>query len=449
MLTKPILRGVPRLLRFFVPAILVLVAWGVQRRTASEETALASPYPIVRHLTFAELSDREERVIREPEGVLSDELSFQRGETMSSVLGSLGLAAAQANRLTESIAEFADMRRLKPDDRYASRISNAGELEEFVLRLGGRGRVSAVQNRDGEWVSRWEPFERRVVVKAVGGVLEGALEAAIDRAGGETNLAYKMADVLQWDIDFTRDLRIGDEFEILYEQVYLDGSFHSLGEILALDYTNGDRQIQAYRFGDDETTGYYDAEGRPMRKMFLRSPMSYSRVTSKFSKRRFHPVLKRYRPHYGVDYGAPTGTPAKVTANGVVISAGWEGGGGNTVKVRHPNGYMTAYLHLSRFGPGVRSGKRVAQGDVIGYVGSTGLSTGPHLDYRVQHNGSWIDPLSLRAVPADPIPTERLGEFAALREQYQQQLAGVSIGRDREMRVASQGGSGGVSAGGR
>lgn len=159
-----------------------------------------------------------------------------------------------------------------------------------------------------------------------------------------------------------------------------------------------------------------------MRKMFLRSPLRYSRVTSRFSNRRFHPILKRYRPHHGVDYGAPAGTPARVTANGTVRFAGWDGGGGKTVKVRHPNGYLTAYLHLSRFGPGVRSGRRVSQGDIIGYVGSTGLATASHLDYRVQRNGRWIDPLSLRSIPADPVPTDKLPEFLAWRDRLRQSL---------------------------
>jgi len=449
MLTKPILRGVPRALRLFVPCVLALCALGIKNRTERLDADANSPYPVVRNLTFSELAAREARAIPEMYGELSNELPFRRGETLSAVLGDLGLSGVEANRVTESLAEYADMRRLKPNDRYASRVNAAGELEEFVLRLGGRGRVRAVPAVDGSWKSRWAPFERRMTVHAISGELDGALELAIEESGGESNLAFLMADVLQWDIDFTRDLRLGDRFEILYEKVYLDGSFHGLGDILALEYTNGDREIEAYRFGDEESSGYYDNEGRPMRKMFLRSPMTYSRVTSRFSKRRFHPVLKRYRPHYGVDYGAPTGTPVKVTANGVVLSAGWDRGGGNTVKVRHPNGYITAYLHLSRFGKGVRSGKRVAQGDVIGFVGSTGLSTGPHLDYRVKHHGRWIDPLSLRAVPADPIPTDRLAEFGEQRDRYRQQLSGAPLSNERTLRVATTSDAPSGAAGGR
>jgi murein DD-endopeptidase MepM/ murein hydrolase activator NlpD len=178
--------------------------------------------------------------------------------------------------------------------------------------------------------------------------------------------------------------------------------------------------MEAYRFGDDG--GYYDSEGRPLRKLFLRSPLRFSRITSRFTGRRFHPVLKTYRPHYGVDYGAPTGTPVRVTANGVVRSAGWDRGGGNTVKVRHPNGYLTAYLHLSKFAGGIRAGRRVSQGEVIGYVGSTGLATGSHLDYRIQRDGRWINPLTLDNEPAAPISEEQLPEFLAWRDELRSAL---------------------------
>jgi len=232
-----------------------------------------------------------------------------------------------------------------------------------------------------------------------------------------------MSNVLQWDLDFNRDLRTGDRFEVLYEDVTLDGRPAAPGDVLAMAYENRGRRYEAYRYGDG---GYYDADGKPLRKMFLRSPLQFSRVTSRFSRRRFHPVLKVHRPHYGVDYGAPTGTPVRVTANGTIESTGWTKGGGNTVKVRHPNGYLTAYLHLSRYAKGLYKGKSVRQEEVIGYVGSTGLATGPHLDYRVRRNGRWIDPLSLPNEPADPIPEAELALFLARRDALRVRLAGAA-----------------------
>jgi murein DD-endopeptidase MepM/ murein hydrolase activator NlpD len=181
--------------------------------------------------------------------------------------------------------------------------------------------------------------------------------------------------------------------------------------------------VSAYRLA----VGYYDAEGRPLKKMFLRAPLRFTRVTSGFSHRRFHPVLHTYRPHYGVDYGAPVGTPVMVTANGTVSFAGWDRGGGKTVKVRHPGGYTTCYLHLSRFADGIRPGKAVHQGDVIGNVGKTGLATGAHLDYRVNLNGRWINPLSLDAMPARPLAGAELASFHQSRVRLAASLAAGKV----------------------
>lgn len=348
---------------------------------------------------------------------------FEPGQTLSDVLDGIELEVEDTSDLIAEIGRFADLKRIKPRDLYSVR-SEGTRLVSFELVLSGRGAATAEWSSDGSgWAGSWREFERAVRTHAVAGVLEGSLEGSIARAGGDPGLAILMSEVLQWDLDFTRDLRLGDRFQAIYETVYLDGSYESLGEIAALVYENGGRTMEAYRFGGEGR--YYDAEGRPLRKMFLRSPMRYSRVTSRFSHRRFHPILKRYRPHYGVDYGAPTGTPVRSTANGRVVFAGWDRGGGRTIKVRHPNGYLTAYLHLSRFASGVSSGRSVRQGEVIGYVGSTGLSTGPHLDYRVQRGGRWIDPLSLKSEPAEPLPAEQLDDFYARRDALRRALADV------------------------
>jgi murein DD-endopeptidase MepM/ murein hydrolase activator NlpD len=349
------------------------------------------------------------------------ELQFAPGQTVSDVLTSLSLGDGEARLVIDELAKHANLRRIRPCDSYAAVFDENSRLDSFELTLDGQGRAAVVRLDEG-WRGSWSPFVREVTVHRLSGQLESSLEAAIRRAGGESAVAYAMADVLQWDLDFTRDLRKGDRFEILYESILLDGAYHSLGEVIALSYENQGRKLEAYRYGDGDRHGYYDAEGRPLRKMFLRSPMKYSRITSSFSGRRFHPILKSYRPHYGVDYGAPTGTPVRVTANGVVVSAGWSGGGGRTIKVRHPNGYVTAYLHLSGYGKSIRAGRRVQQGEVIGYVGSSGLATGPHLDYRVQLNDRWIDPLSLKSVPDDPVRPDDMPLFVAERDRLRRTL---------------------------
>jgi murein DD-endopeptidase MepM/ murein hydrolase activator NlpD len=289
-------------------------------------------------------------------------------------------------------------------------LGSDGRVREFMYAIGGKG--DALLTRDAQaWQASFRAYERSVQTKRIEGTVEGSLEAALREAGGDPAVGYRMADVLQWDLDFNRDLQPGDRFETVYEEVFLDGEPHGLGNVLALRYHAGNKTLEAYRYGDN---GYYDQEGRPLRKAFLKSPLQYSRVTSGFSQRRFHPVLRTYRPHWGVDFGAPVGTPVRVTANGVVLSAGWDGGGGKTVKVRHSGGYVTNYLHLSRFN--TRAGARVSQGDVIGYVGQTGLASGPHLDYRVKRNGTWVNPTNLGGVQAEPIATAELPRFRSERD---------------------------------
>jgi len=336
-----------------------------------------------------------------------------RGETVSKVFGKLGLAGAELREVTNALAAKIDLRTLKAGNRYSAFFNPDASLASFEMTLDGSGRVEMIR-QGSVWRSDWEPFQRRVEVRSLQATLDGSLEESIRKAGGPLPLAYRLAEVFQWDLDFTKDLKRGDRFEVLYQEVQMDGRFHDIGTVLAAIYDNHGRMHEAYRFGD--ATGYYDGEGLPMRKMFLRSPLRYSHVTSAFNLHRFHPVLNEYRPHYGVDYGAPVGTPVQVTANGTVLSAGWDRGGGNVVKVQHAGGYVTAYLHLSRFGAGIRPGARVRQGDIIAFTGATGLATGPHLDYRVKLRDAWIDPLTLKGVRDEPIPGYRMASFRSWRD---------------------------------
>lgn len=420
-LFRPIFR-LPGWVRVAVPVVLLVCCWALGASTRQVEARAGSPLPLTPTLAYYPVLVRSS--LDDSLGRETAIFPFEPGQTLSDVLDEIELEVEDSGGLIAEIGRFADLKRIKPRDLYSVR-SDGTRLVSFELVLSGRGAAAAQWSNDGSgWAGSWREFERAVRTHAVAGVLEGSLEGSIAQAGGDPRLAILMSEVLQWDLDFTRDLRLGDRFRAIYETVYLDGTYESLGEIAALVYENGGRTMEAYRFGGEGR--YYDAEGRPLRKMFLRSPMRYSRVTSRFSHRRFHPVLKRYRPHYGVDYGAPTGTPVRATANGRVVFAGWNGGGGRTVKVRHPNGYLTAYLHLSRFASGVSSGRSVRQGQVIGYVGSTGLSTGPHLDYRVQRAGRWIDPLSLKSEPAEPLPEAQLDDFYARRDALRRALADVA-----------------------
>jgi murein DD-endopeptidase MepM/ murein hydrolase activator NlpD len=347
---------------------------------------------------------------------------LRAGETLSEVLVDQGLDHATAELAIRAAAEHVDLRKLKPGERYTPSFDRDGALASLALRVEGRGALELVREDFG-WRSEWRPFVESRTLHGAAGTLESSLEAAMRDAGAPAAVAYRMADVLQWDVDFNKDLQRGDTFAALYEEVRLDQRYHGVGNLRAVVLENGGRRLEAYRFND----GWYDGEGRPLQKLFLRSPLPYTRITSNFSHRRYHPVLKAYRPHYGVDYGAPVGTPVRATASGVVVSAAWEGGGGKTVKLRHPDGFLTAYLHLSKFAKGVAPGARVGQGDVIGYVGATGHATGPHLDYRVQHRGRWIDPTSLREQPAPPIGATEMATFLEARDQLREGLASAAF----------------------
>ena len=418
----------PHFVRLALPLGLILLAVGLSLSTRELEAYSQSPYPLPPTPRF------HQRIVlpTEASGLIDQarvpvEFQLRRGETVADVFEKLGLGGAEARQATDALSERLNLRRLKAGNQYSAFFKPDSTLESFELTLAGTGRVAMTRasNSNTGWQVDWRPFERTVQMRALTGTLDGSLDTSIRKAGGPAGLAFRMADVLQWDLDFTRDLKRGDRFELLYEEVLLEGEPHSVGAIYALVYEDHkDRRHEAYRYGDSGT--YYDGEGRPLRKMFLRSPLRYSRITSHFTTRRFHPVLKSYRPHWGVDYGAPVGTPVQVTANGVVTFTGWDRGGGNVVKVRHAGGFVTAYLHLSRFAKGIRPGARVQQGDIIAYTGATGLASGPHLDYRVQQNGKWIDPLTLKSVRDEPLTTHQLASFRSWRNEV---LASLRTGK--------------------
>ena len=368
------------------------------------------------------------------------ENQIRSGDTLDRVLLRAGVPDSELYQASTAVSEVLDPRRLRARDPVFSMVRSGGELVGISLPRRGQGVVVA-ERTNGVWSSRYRPYRRVHVRRSVSGELRGALETSIRRAGGPPSLANSMARVLQWDLDFNRDLRVGDRFELLYDELLLDGKVEGVAAIHALRYRNREHWVEAYRFSGDEVAEgtapeagvavaatapnrYYDGEGQPLRRQFLRSPLPYSRVTSRFSMNRFHPILKRRMPHYGVDYGAPTGTAVRATADGTVVSAGMRGGGGRTVRLRHANGYVTSYLHLSGFAEGIRSGRRVQQGQVVGYVGTSGLSTAPHLDYRVQRNGRWIDPATLVNEAVPPLAEAVLPAFLRHRDALLRELRG-------------------------
>lgn len=321
-----------------------------------------------------------------------------------------------------------DPRQLRADNPYRLvRSISDGLLREFELQIDADRflRVVMQQSDEGAEVPTAEvvPYEKETVVESITAMIGGSassLIGALQAAGENVQLGIALAKIFEGDIDFASDIQPGDRFEILFEKVLRDGVTAGYGEILGAIVENDGRKLTAIRFaGPDGHAGYYDEQGRSLVRTFLRAPLDIAaRITSGFNKRRLHPVLRTYRPHLAIDYGAPYGTKVVSVAEGTVVSAGWAGGGGKQVRIRHAGGYESYYLHLSAFGPGIRAGARVKQGQMIGRVGATGTATGPHLDYRLKKNGVWINPLAeARRMPAGPpITGARRAAFQAERD---------------------------------
>jgi murein DD-endopeptidase MepM/ murein hydrolase activator NlpD len=269
-----------------------------------------------------------------------------------------------------------------------------------------------MEKTDGAFKLSEQPVELEAHIQMKSGVINSSLFAATDSAGVPDNITTQIVDIFASDIDFHRDLHKGDRFTVVYESLHNDGEPAKAGRVLAVEFVNQGTSYQAVYFqADDGSSGYYAPDGKNLRKAFLRSPLEFSRISSGFSSARFHPVLQTWRAHKGVDYAAPTGTRVKATANGTVVFAGWQNGYGNVVILQHQGQYTTAYGHLSAFAKGLRKGQRVNQNDVIGYVGATGMATGPHLHYEFRVSGVQRDPLRVAMPAAIPIAARNMTAF--------------------------------------
>lgn len=325
------------------------------------------------------------------------------GDTIATLFTRLKIDDPEALAYLLQARGIRSLYQLVPGRAVRAVTTGEGHLERLTYLNPNGQRLMLERSAAGLRLTEEMPaLEARLVQSS--GEIQTSLFGATDAAGLHEHIAMQLVDIFSSDIDFHRDLRKGDRFALLYEANYLDGEFAGVGRVLAAEFTNAGRTYRAVHFRDDAGHGgYYTPEGRNVRKAFLRSPIEFSRITSGFSRSRFHPILKTWRAHRGIDYGAPTGTRVRATANGIVSASGWQNGYGKVIRVRHPNGYMTLYGHLSAFAEGVRPGKRVAQGDIIGYVGQTGLASGPHLHYEFLMNGAQVNPMRLAMPPGPPI----------------------------------------------
>jgi murein DD-endopeptidase MepM/ murein hydrolase activator NlpD len=344
-----------------------------------------------------------------------------KGRTLQSALSALGVAQDRAIQMVQALRPHIDFRRLKPQDGLEIHHDSSGDPARLVYRQSPIDIVDATRD-GGSWTAarRDVPVDRRVVV--VSGTLKDNLFESVDRLGERPQLVLDFAEIFAYDFDFAADSQPGDRFRMLVEKVFTGDQFVKYGRILAAQYESEGRTHTGVHFTDGEGSGYYTPAGESLRRAFLKSPLEFTRISSTFSFGRRHPILGGVRPHLAVDYAAPQGTPVWSVADGVVEAAGYNGGNGNMVIVRHRANFKTMYNHLSRFGKGIRAGTPVRQRQVIGYVGTTGLSTGPHLDYRIIKDGQFVNPLKQTFLPGKPISFASRAAFAEARNSLLAQL---------------------------
>ena len=346
---------------------------------------------------------------------------IQRGDTLSTLLRRLGAADdAAIDRLGKVPAAAPIFRQLSPGKNVTAHISEQGELLSLIFPLnGGRDQAVFIERKGGEFQAKSDalPVNTAIVMKSA--EIRYSLFGATDAADIPDSIAMGLADIFGGNIDFHRDLRKGDRFSVVYESVTHLGKQVRTGRILAAEFVNNGKTFSAVWFESEPGKGgYYTAEGRNIRKAFLRSPLEFSRITSGFTQSRFHPILKQWRAHKGIDYGAPVGTRVKATGDGTVEFVGNQGGYGKVITLRHQGRYMTVYGHLSGFAKGLKKGVRVSQGEVIGFVGATGLASGSHLHYEFRVDNVHQNPLSIALPSAPPLAAEQLARFRVGSQPY-------------------------------
>ena len=390
-----------------------------------------------------EAEDAREQQQVQPADPPPVESKVGKNENFTSALQHAGFNAADAGAITTAAQRVFNLRQVRAGNAMTINRSAAGELREFDYRIDLDRMLEVVPAPEGKFSAEIKPVPSRIEVSAVTGQINDSLFKAVAQAGESPELAMRLAQIFAYDLDFYTDTRKGDTFRMVLEKKkYADGKTAGYGKILAAEYDNKDKKYQALLFHDETGhPGYYSADGKSLQRAFLHSPLKFSAtVTSHFSKSRYHPILKLFRPHMGTDYGAPVGTPVQTIGSGRVEFAGRKGGEGNMVEIAHADGYETMYLHLSRMF--VHQGERVEIGKTIGLVGSTGLSTGPHLDFRILQRGQYKNFEKLGLPPSDPIAKKYWPEFILVRQQWLPVLRGESTPQE-----ASAASAAGASAG--
>ncbi len=362
-------------------------------------------------------------------GICVDSLNVQRyaiqkNDNLASILSDLGFNGTDTERITTALSPLYPPSKLQIGNVYATIATPDSTAEIRYLVFESSKTDFVVVDLCSDTLKVY-PDEKPVTLQRryIENTITSSLWNAIIEEGASPLLAMKLSEIYAWQIDFF-DVKEGDSFRLMYDEAWVDDTtFVAISSIEGALFTHRGKEYRAIPFEQDSVREYFDEEGNSLRKAFLKAPLDFFRISSRFSNARFHPVLKRYRPHHGVDYAAPTGTPVKTIGDGVVIEKAYQrGGAGNYIKIRHNSTYATTYMHLSRFAKGIQKGSSVKQGEVIGYVGATGLATGPHLDYRVYQNNRPVNPLTMEAPPSHPVKPELRDSFMVVRDNLLLQM---------------------------
>ena len=347
------------------------------------------------------------------------------GQNLSDILMKQGISMTEIDAISKKSVLTFDVRKMKINNPFYFFMSKKqpAKVEYFIYEINPVDYVVYDLSDSLRIYKEKKPIV--TMIKTASGVITSSLWNTLEAQALDPNLAMSLNDIYQWSIDFY-GLQKGDKFRVVFEENFVYGKSIGIGRIFAAQFFHAKENFYAFRFTQDNEDSYFDDKGKSLKKAFLKSPLKFSRISSQFSNSRFHPVLKIYRPHHGVDYAAPTGTPVMSIGDGTVVAKAYQAaGGGNYLKIKHNSAYTTSYMHLSKYGEGISSGVRVRQGQVIGYVGATGLASGPHLDFRVFLNGTPVNPLTIKAPPTEPVSQKNMGDYTVHRDSMMTKLVEI------------------------
>lgn len=389
---------IPAILLVLIAAALVLIY-----ALPSPQKGVVEDQVVEKHLPLTEFG-----IVVDSMLVKKDEI--QPGQNLSLILSNYGVKADVIDQISRISREVFDVRTMKAGNPYTLLCHrDSAETPVYFVYEASKTNYVVFVLQDSVHVHKGEK-EVETRRRLLSGTIETSLWNAMAGQHGNPLLSLDLSEIFAWTIDFYA-IQKGDAFKVLYDELYVDSTSVGNGSIHAARFIHNGRVYNAFPYEQEGKIEFFNEEGENLRRAFLKAPLRFSRISSRFSNSRLHPILRIRRPHHGVDYAAPIGTPVQTIGDGTVISAGYSGGAGHMVKIRHNSNYASSYLHLSKYGTGIKSGARVSQGQVIGYVGSTGLSTGAHLDFRVYKNGTAIDPLSMESPPAEPVKPENMEAF--------------------------------------